>query len=175
MNSHVPVVVCRHFRYLCDPLFLLAAAAWFVNRILEETGYSPQVLQCYLNDAVCIPLWVPVILVITRRSGWRQHDDPPEILEIVVPLLTIAAIFELLLPVAPGFAGRAISDPTDIHCYVAGSLAGRWFWSFWYRVRREPECCPALSSESVRLAGGVLPGEPRGTPLDGPALEEPHS
>jgi hypothetical protein len=123
------------FRYLRDPIFLTCLAAYFLNRELEEFGLSPALAQCYLNDLICIPFWVPIIVQVSRWLGMRGHDHRPSMLEIGIPLMMIAILFEVILPLTETFHNKAIADPYDVQCYVLGALVANWLWRRMYDTK----------------------------------------
>ena len=80
------------FRYLKDPLFLVCLVAYVVNRWVVKP-YAPNVVsRSYLNDAICIPFLVPVMLFGMRRAGLRGHDGPPTWYELVVLLVVWSVV-----------------------------------------------------------------------------------
>ena len=40
-----------------------------------------------LNDVICIPFWVPIMLFIMKKAGLRREDGPPTGSEILIPLI----------------------------------------------------------------------------------------
>jgi hypothetical protein len=121
------------FAYLRDPLFLGSALVYLVNRLVLKPLLPNAFCHSYLNDLLCLPLWVPVMLWIMRRLGLRNHDGPPDLHEILVPLILWSIVFEVLLPEVPGFTGLAVSDHVDVLFYAAGGLLAAGFWATWYR------------------------------------------
>ena len=120
------------FRYLRDPVFLTCLAAYFLNWTLEEFSLSPVLAQCYLNDVICIPFWVPMMVWVAKNLGWRSHDRRPDKTEIGVPLIMFAVVFEVVLPLTDTFRNKTIADPYDVQCYVLGAVAANWLWSRMY-------------------------------------------
>ena len=120
------------FRYLRDPIFLTCLAAYFLNRKLEEFGLSPVLAQCYLNDLICIPFWVPMMVWVAKNLGWRRHDRRPDVIEIGIPLIMFAAVFEVILPSTAMFRNKAIADPYDVKCYVLGAVVANGLWQRMY-------------------------------------------
>ena len=120
------------FRYLRDPVFLTCLAAYFLNCTLEEFSLSPVLAQCYLNDLICIPFWIPIMVCVAKKLGWRSHDCRPDIIEIVIPLIMFAAVFEVVLPSTAMFRNRTIADPYDVQCYVLGAVVANWLWRRMY-------------------------------------------
>lgn len=86
------------FRYLKDPLFVFCLVVYFANRWLCKPYTQNQFSISYLNDLICIPFWVPIMLFIMRRIGLRTHDRCPSASEILVPLLLWSVVFEIALP-----------------------------------------------------------------------------
>lgn len=131
------------FRYLSDPIFLTCLASYFLNRELEEFGLSPELAQCYLNDLICIPFWVPIIVQVSRWLGMRGHDHRPNMLEIGIPLMMIAVLFEVILPLTETFRNKSIADPYDVQCYVLGAIIANGLWRRMYDTTAvEPSQCP---------------------------------
>jgi len=120
------------FKYLRDPLFLFCVGLYFTNRLLLKPQMSNNFLRCHLNDLICIPFWVPIMLLLMRIFRLRRDDGPPESHEIVVPLVLWSAIFELWLPRTSFFAGLAVADYLDILWYAIGAVAAAFFWRGYY-------------------------------------------
>jgi hypothetical protein len=124
------------YRYLRDPLFVFCFALYFVNRWLFKPYLPNTFSQCYLNDLICIPFCVPIMLYGMRRLHLRANDAPPQSYEILIPLILWSFLFEYWLPYTALFRGRMVADHVDILCYTLGALAASLFWKAWYR--REP-------------------------------------
>ena len=122
------------FGYLRDPLFVVCVLAYGANRLLEDGGMSPPMFRSYLNDVICIPFWIPMMLWAERKLGLRPHDDPPHAYEIIIPLLLWAAAFEIILPTTQAWAGLAVPDPNDVLCYAGGAFIASQFWHWRYRA-----------------------------------------
>ncbi len=123
------------YKYLRDPLFVFCFALYFANRWLFKPLLPNTFSQCYLNDLICIPFWVPIMLHFLRRLHLRADDAPPQSYEILIPLVLWSLLFELWLPNTPLLQGRAISDHTDILFYTLGGLLASLFWKRWYRIK----------------------------------------
>jgi hypothetical protein len=124
------------YKYLRDPLFVFCFALYCTNRWLFKPWLPNTFSQCYLNDLICIPFWVPVMLYSMRRFHLRGDDAPPQSYEILIPLLLWSFIFELWLPSTSLFRGRVISDHVDILFYTLGALLASLFWQSHYRISR---------------------------------------
>jgi hypothetical protein len=94
---------------------------------------STSLLRAHLNDVICIPFWMPIMLWVERRLGLRRHDRPPEALEIAVLLIVIAAAFEVVIPSHPEWHIPTVGDPKDVLAYSVGSLVAAAVWHWWYR------------------------------------------
>lgn len=123
------------FGYIKDPLFVVCFSAYWTNTYLEKLDLSPGLLRSYLNDLICIPFWIPIMLWGERQLGLRRHDDPPHAFEVIIPLLIWSFVFEVVLPRLPVWTGKAVADPIDVFCYVVGAFMSVAFWGWWYRRR----------------------------------------
>lgn len=121
------------FLYLRDPLFLACVAIYFVNRWGLKSVWASGFVHDHLNDLLCIPFWVPVMLWGQRRLGLRGCDGPPLPSEILIPLFVWSWLFEVVLP-GTGVLGRyCVSDHRDVLWYSVGALGAGAFWRWWYR------------------------------------------
>jgi hypothetical protein len=123
------------FAYLRDPLFLFCFFTYWVHRWLAGHDMSTPLLQSHLNDLICIPFWVPIMLWIERRLGLRRHDHPPDAIEITIPLVILAAAFEAVIPSRSEWHVPTVPDPKDVLAYCIGSLAGVTIWQWYYRAK----------------------------------------
>ena len=120
------------FAYLRDPLFLACFAVYWLHRLLAWQGLSTPWLRAYLNDLICLPFWIPIMVWVQRRLGLRLHDDPPTAIELILPLVIWAAVFEVILPSTRTWSDLAFPDPADVLCYSAGGLAAAFYWNWRY-------------------------------------------
>ena len=120
------------FRYLRDPLFLLCVATYFVNRLVLKSVWKDGFAHEHLNDLICIPFWVPIMLFAQRRLGLRD-DAPPRPGELVIPLVLWSWVFEILLPAIDRVRDRFVADHLDVMYYALGALGAGIFWRWWYR------------------------------------------
>ena len=123
------------FRYLADPLFVGSVILYLANRFLVKRLVSGGFLHTGLNDLICIPFWVPIMLFLLRKAGLRKHDEPPRADEILIPLILWSAWFELLLPRVRYFSRLAVADYSDVSYYTIGALAAWMLWETTYRDR----------------------------------------
>lgn len=120
----------RNFRYLLDPLFLACVGLYFLNRLVIRPNCDIPFFHAWLNDLICIPFWVPIMLAGLRILRLRQDDGPPTVTEIGIPLILWAWWFEIHLPNLAATADRYHADPWDIVAYTAGALAAWLFWRY---------------------------------------------
>lgn len=121
------------FAYLRDPLFLASFVAYWAHRWLAAHGLTTDLLRSHLNDVICIPLFVPILVWVNRRLGLRWHDGPPSTSEIVIPLIVWAVLFEVVLPSQRAWHVPTIADPKDVLAYCLGGAAAAAFWHWRYR------------------------------------------
>lgn len=124
------------FRYLRDPLFLVSVVLYVVNRFVFKPLWPDGFFHDHLNDVLCIPFWVPVMVWIERHLSLRTHDGPPEVAEVVVPLLLWSWLFEIVLPRTEWFGPYCVADHLDVLSYAAGALAAMTFWHVRYKTGR---------------------------------------
>jgi len=124
----------RTFRYCRDPLFLTCVVTYTINRWLVKPHVAATFPREHLNDLICLPFWIPIMLFLQRRLGLRRHDRPPLAFEILIPLILWSWMFELWLPGNALGRGWCTSDPWDVACYSVGAFAAACFWRWWYEV-----------------------------------------
>jgi hypothetical protein len=120
------------YRYMKDPLFLFCLLLYCVNRWVLKPYFPNPISKGYLNDLICLPFWVPIMLFIMRRIGLRTDDLAPQSYEVLIPLVMWSWVFEALLPRVNVFRGLATSDHLDIFCYTLGAFIASIFWKTWY-------------------------------------------
>ncbi len=124
------------FKYLRDPLFLFCFILYFLNRWILKLLFPIPFLHNSLNDLICIPFWVPIMLWGMRKTGLRTDDAPPQWYEIILPLIVWSIVFEMILPQIKFFRHLATADPADIMYYTLGALGASLFWQRWYSEKR---------------------------------------
>ena len=136
------------FRYLKDPLFLICVVIYVLNKLSRIYTGGTDFQNSYVNDLICIPFLVPIMLASMRICGLRRNDWPPEYYEIMIPIVVWAAVFEVFLPINPRLGSPAVGDPIDIICYCVGGAVAGVFWKYYYG-RRGRENAPVGQGCSV--------------------------
>jgi len=128
------------FRYLRDPLFLVCLATYFLNRYVLKSIWQSGFVHEHLNDLICIPFWVPIMLFVQRQLGLRDGDHSPRPGELVIALFVWSWTFEIILPATALLGDACVADHLDGLCYAVGALGAGVFWRWWYGARAlEPD------------------------------------
>lgn len=94
----------------------------------------------YLNDVLCLPLFLPIILRLQSLLRIRRHDLPPTLFEVLHNWAIFSILFEVILPRLPAF--RTTGDPWDAVAYLVGGLLAYACWNRLYRpVFRDGVAC----------------------------------
>ena len=120
------------FRYFTDPICLGSIVIYLIGRFfLRPHHIGGEFVHDYLNDVLCLPLFLPMILGVQRLVRLRDHDGPPRMWELLQHWVIFSVVFEIVLPQYPKYF-RTTADPMDVVAYLAGGLAT---WGFW-QMRR---------------------------------------
>ena len=122
------------FLFLRDPLFLFCLTLYGVNRLMIEPVTNLPFFHFYLNDLICIPFLVPLLISAQKRLKLRPHSLPPLAHEIILPLLVWSIMFEIVLPQHPYWSRWLSGDPYDILYYSLGAATAATFWGWYYQV-----------------------------------------
>jgi hypothetical protein len=115
----------RRFRYVLDPLCLIACGLYAVNRFWLRGHIGGPFLTGQFNDLFLIPAALPLLLWVQRKLGIRHDDRPPQWGEIAMHLVVWSVAAEL---VAPLLFTRATGDWRDVVAYTVGAIiAGAWW------------------------------------------------
>ena len=120
------------FRYLRDPLFIRCVAIYYVNRWLVKPLVSGGFQHDHLNDLICIPFFVPIMLFVLRKLGLRRSDGRPSTTEILIPVSLWSLLFEVVLGKKATIGRGMTADYRDIFYYAFGGLLASSFWLVWY-------------------------------------------
>jgi hypothetical protein len=118
----------RAFRYLLDPIFLGASCLFGANRFFLKARFGSRLpfLRSHWNDCYLIPVALPLLLWIFRKTRLRSHDAPPTWPEIFQWTLLWSLLFEGIFPL---FFKLGTADWRDVLCYAAGAALAGYFWN----------------------------------------------
>ena len=115
----------KRFRYMRDPLCLIACGLYVLNRFWLKRHVGGPFLQGQFNDLLLIPAALPLLLWLQRRVGVRHDDLRPRWSEITLHLVVWSFAAEL---VAPHVFAHATGDWRDVAAYSVGAIfAGCWW------------------------------------------------
>ena len=116
------------FRYLTDPLCIACLLLYPLNRwYLKPHRIGGHFTVAFLNDTICLPLFLPMILYLQRRLGVRRHDGPPRLWEVFQHAAIFSIVFKAIMPRYPQIF-RTSGDPWDMLAYIAGGLGAWLIW-----------------------------------------------
>jgi len=124
------------FRYYTDPVCIACLIIYPVNRwYLKPHHIGGWFTHGYLNDVMCLPLFLPMILYVQRLVGLRTHDGYPRWWEILQHWVIFSVVFELILPTMPGVFTHT-QDPWNAVAYLVGGVLAGMIWN--WRQSRMP-------------------------------------
>ena len=103
---------------LKNKVFLSCALGFLLFHMFEGHVQVPEVLSAYLDDFLCLPILLSLILLVQRRLIVQDEAFKLPVGHIIVSILYISLLFELVLP---GFSVKFIGDPFDVLAYSAGA------------------------------------------------------
>ena len=133
----------RKFRYLADPVCILSLVLYASNRyVFKPHHIGGWFTHGYLNDVLCLPLFVPIILFAEHVIGLRKHYGFPRVWEIFQTWAVFTFVFQVVVPRFPKVFVAA-GDPYDMIAYAAGGVLAGILWSF---RARQPAVRPEHST-----------------------------
>jgi hypothetical protein len=120
------------FMYLRDRLFLACVGLYFLNRYVLKPLTTGKIgfFHSYLNDLICIPFLLPIVLFLTRAVRLRNHDRPPDFYEVCFYLILWSFCFEVVGPLHGQYLNFPIADVWDVVCYAFGAVVASIYWNF---------------------------------------------
>ena len=126
----------RQFQYIADPICIACLIIYPINRFfLKPHHIGGWFTHGYLNDVMCLPLFVPMILYVEHLLGIRRHRDFPRLWEVFQAFVAFTIVFQAITPRFPRTFTSA-GDPWDILAYFAGGAIGYFYWSCVRRSRK---------------------------------------
>lgn len=115
------------FRYLADPICIASILLYCLGRwYLKPHHIGGWFVHDYLNDLLCLPLFLPIILRLQSLLRIRRHDLPPTLFEVLHNWVIFSILFEVVFPRLPIY--RTTADPWDAVAYLVGGLLAYAFW-----------------------------------------------
>jgi hypothetical protein len=116
----------RRFGYWRDPLFLVAAIGYALNRWLLKPLLPSPFLHGHFADLLLIPAALPVVLWMQRLAGLRKHDLMPSWAEMGLHLAVWSLICEFI---GPHWLHHGTADVWDVVAYAAGGVVACFWWN----------------------------------------------
>jgi hypothetical protein len=120
-----PGAAVNRFRYLADPLFLLASSLYALNRFVLKPRVHSAFLHNHFNDLLLIPCALPPLLLMQRLLKLRADDEFPKLSEIALYLTVWSILFEVL---GPYIIPWTVGDPWDVVAYTVGAAFAALWW-----------------------------------------------
>lgn len=100
-------------------IFIILCITFILNQLIELFGIKLFFFHSYLDDLLCFPIILSLILLIQRK--WRIKSDyfilPKS--HIILSVFVFIIIFELILP---RISIKYTADIFDVIAYVLGSI-----------------------------------------------------
>jgi hypothetical protein len=117
------------FAYLADPCCIIALMIYPINRFyLKPHHIGGWFTHGYLNDLLCLPMFIPMILYVQHLIGLRPHRRFPSVWEIFQNFAVFTVMFQVIVPRFPKKFTSA-GDPLDIVAYLAGGIIAGCYWA----------------------------------------------
>ena len=116
----------KQYGYMRDRVFLLAAAAYALNRWLLKSLVPSPFLHGYFNDLLLIPAALPLALWVQRMVGLRERDQAPTWAEMILHVGVWSVICEAI---GPHWLHRGTADVLDIVAYAVGGVIACLWWN----------------------------------------------
>lgn len=100
------------------PCFLICSITFLLNQLLEQLGYQIWVLNSFLDDLLCLPISLTLVLVAERLYFSNASIILPKGY-VLVSILLFGLVFEVLLP---QLSPKHTADIWDMLAYSLGGL-----------------------------------------------------
>ena len=100
-------------------ILIILTIVFVINQLIEFLGINIVFFNSYLDDLLCFPIILSVILFIHRKWRLKNKYFVLPISHIIISVLIFVVIFELLLPM---ISLKFTADIFDIVAYIAGSI-----------------------------------------------------
>jgi hypothetical protein len=120
--------VMSQFGYWRDPLFLLASAAYALNRWVLKPLIPSPFLHNHFNDLLLIAAALPVVLWMQRLLRLRGDDRFPSWAEVLMHWAVWSIVCEWI---GPFYFHMGVADIWDVVAYGVGGIAAALWWNRW--------------------------------------------
>ncbi|HWB54714.1 MAG TPA: hypothetical protein VG722_10995 [Tepidisphaeraceae bacterium] len=121
----------RPFRYIDDPICIVAMLVYLVNRCaLKPEHIGGWLVHDYLNDLLCLPIFLPIILRLQSALGIRRHDLPPTLFELIHNWFIFSVLYYYVFPRLSAFT--SVADLWNSVAYLVGGVAAFVCWQLLY-------------------------------------------
>ncbi len=135
----MPVRRTGDFGYWRDPVFLAGLALYVINRGLIKPHlhpYSP-FFHGHFDDALTVPVALPLYLLVYRWIGLRPDDASPRWWEVLLHVAIWCVFFKWF---GPHYLHRSVADPVDAASIAIGGAIAWLLWTLIARQRRLRRC-----------------------------------
>ena len=98
-------------------LFSICFILFIANQILEKLGIFIPILNSYLDDLLCFPIVLSIILFIHRRWRVKNNKYTLPFQHVLIAVILFILIFEIALPIV---SDKYIADIKDVLVYLIG-------------------------------------------------------
>jgi hypothetical protein len=121
----------RPFRYIDDPICVGSMALYVLNRwVLKPHHIGGWLVHDYLNDLLCLPIFMPIILRLQSALGIRRHHLQPTFFELIHNWVIFSVLYYFVFPRLSAFS--SVADPWNSVAYLVGGIAAYVCWRFFY-------------------------------------------
>lgn len=103
---------------LKHPFFIVCFVLWVANQLLELSGIYIRPLYSYLDDLLCFPLTLTIILA-AQRAYFNNYSITIPVSHAVFAVAAFTFCFELVLPL---FSEKYTADMQDVLAYSIGAF-----------------------------------------------------
>lgn len=105
-------------KVLLHPVFIVSVLLFALNQALEQAGVYIWPLYTHLDDILCMPIVLTLILAAERLYFNNPFFTHPK-RYLLATVLLFCVVFEWLLPL---LSAKYTSDILDVAAYIMGAL-----------------------------------------------------
>ena len=122
MSAALPYRISR------DVVFWVGLSLYLVQSAMESVGWELPLTRGYVNDFVCVPIWLPVVVAVQTTLRLRPSAGPPTTTEAGITVGVWAFVFEVWFPRTALLSAYTTSDRWDVVAYSAGAIIANIIW-----------------------------------------------